>query len=168
MERSGIWRFHGRLRRATLIVSDKDRRAQCCGTPRFSVRRGPGPSDAGDYASGSSRATAGEWAYFADRRQWYTHMSGACPHRLFSSPLRFLCPATRNGPQSSTRRARWMPSAARFSPASSRKLLSPPRAAVILTPTHGCARRFWPPKPRTCRRTTSSGRFSAAPANWKA
>ena len=37
-----------------------------------------------------------------------------------------------------------------------------------LTATPACAPRFWPPKPKTCPRKTSSAPFSAAPANWKA
>ncbi len=38
----------------------------------------------------------------------------------------------------------------------------------ILTATRDCAPPFWRPRPRTCRRKTSSAPSSAAPANWKA
>ena len=45
----------------------------------------------------------------------------------------------------------------------------PPRtAAAIPTPTRACAAPFSPPRPRTCRRTTSSAPSSAAPANFPA
>ena len=42
------------------------------------------------------------------------------------------------------------------------------QVAAILTAILGCARRSWRPRPRTCRRTTSSAPSSAAPASWKA
>ena len=42
------------------------------------------------------------------------------------------------------------------------------QAAAIRTATRGCARRCWRPRRKTCRRKTSSGPSSAAPASWKA
>ena len=38
-------------------------------------------------------------------------------------------------------------------------------AAATRTAIRGCARRSWRPRPRTCRRTTSSAPSSAAPAS---
>ena len=43
-----------------------------------------------------------------------------------------------------------------------------PRAAAIRMAIRGCARRYWPRRPKTCRRRTSSGLFSAARASWRA
>ena len=49
--------------------------------------------------------------------RWYTHKVRRVQRPHFQRPLRFPCPAIQNGPQSSTRRARSTPSAARSSPA---------------------------------------------------